>query len=423
MVKDIIEHKQAEEELLLLQKINNMLNAGVGQEEVFKIIVDGLRSMYNYESVAIHLLSEDKKHLTVDGYSSDSKLAQKLEKLTGLTINGYKVHLYEGSLFKEIVDTGKPVIVDDISWVLKSYAGKKIPQSMIKIAAKLTKANWGIGVPLLAGDKIVGVIGCGSVEKLTYEDAQRFANFGAQAGLAIESALTFEKLETAYDELKHSNKLKDLFIDIMRHDLLNPAGSARNMTQMILEDEKDPNKKEPLKLILRSSKRIIEMIENASKLAILESGKELKFEEKDIGQILKRIAIEMTSLADEKNMKIKTNIKGKFKALVNPLIYAVFSNLLDNAIKYGAKNSEVIVKIKEDGSNWKISIADNGDGIPDEEKKAIFNRFKRIQKGAVRGSGLGLAIVKRVVKAHKGRVWVEDNPGGGSIFFVQLKKA
>ncbi len=423
MVKDIIEHKQAEEELLLLQKINNMLNAGVGPEEVFKIIVDGLRSLYNYESVAIHLLSEDKKHLTVDGYSSDSKLAQKLEKLTGLTINGYKVHLYEGSLFKEIVDTGKPVIADDVSWVLKSYAGKKIPQSIIKIAAKLTKANWGIGVPLLAGAKIVGVIGCGSRKKLTYEDAQRFANFGAQVGLAIEKAQTYDRLEIAYDGLKHSNQLKDLFIDIMRHDLLNPAGAARNMAKMVLEDEKDPNKKEPLQVILSSSNRIIEMIENASTLAKLESGEELEFEGRDLGDILKSVSMEMTPLADEKKMNIKITAKGEFKTLVTPLIYDVFSNLLSNAIKYGPENSDVIVGIEEDGSSWKISITDNGPGIPDKDKEAIFDRFKRIQKGEVRGSGLGLAIVKKIVEAHKGRVWVEDNPGGGSIFIVQLKKA
>ncbi len=247
MIEDITERKQAEEELLLLQKINNMLNAGVDPEEVFKTIVDSLRSLYNYESVAIHLLSEDKKHLTIDGYSSDSKLAQKLEKLTGLTIKSYKVHLYEGSLFKEVVDTGKPVIADDVGWVLKSYAGKKIPQSIIKIAAKLTKAKWGIGVPLLAGDKIVGVIGCGSRKKLTYEDAQRFANFGAQVGLAIEKAQTYGRLEVAYDRLKKSNKLKDLFIDIMRHDLLNPAGVARISTMMVLEDEKNPDKKNSFK--------------------------------------------------------------------------------------------------------------------------------------------------------------------------------
>ncbi len=423
LLRNIIERKQAEEELLLLQKINNMLNAGVDPEEVFKTIVDSLRSLYNYESVAIHLLSKDRKHLTVDGYSSDSKVAKKIEKLTGLTVMGYKVYLYEGSMFQEVVETGKPVITDDVSWVLKSYAGRETHQSMIKIAAALTKAKWGIGVPLLAGNKVVGVIGCGSVERLTDEDTQRFANFGAQAGLAIEKAQTYDRLESAYDRLKKSNHLKDLFIDIMTHDLLNPAGVTRNMTQMILEDEKDADKKEPLKLILRSSKRIIEMIENASIIAKLESGEETQFKIIDLCDILKEAVTEMTPLASEKKMKIKMAADGEFKALVNPLIHNVFSNLISNGIKYGSENSDIVLQIKEEGSNWKISVADNGPGIPDKDKEAIFDRFKRIQKGAVRGSGLGLAIVKKIVEAHKGKVWVEDTPGGGSIFFVLLKKA
>ncbi|MEE8358746.1 MAG: HAMP domain-containing sensor histidine kinase, partial [Candidatus Hydrothermarchaeales archaeon] len=60
------------------------------------------------------------------------------------------------------------------------------------------------------------------------------------------------------------------------------------------------------------------------------------------------------------------------------------------------------------------------EGIPDEYKEGVFDRFKRVKKEGVKGTGLGLAIVKKVVEAHNGRVWVEDNPGGGSIFYVTL---
>ncbi|MFQ5888298.1 MAG: sensor histidine kinase [Candidatus Hydrothermarchaeales archaeon] len=165
------------------------------------------------------------------------------------------------------------------------------------------------------------------------------------------------------------------------------------------------------------------MIENASTLAKLESGEELEFKERDLSVILKSATEEMTNLADEKKMKIKIITKGEFKVLVNPLIQVVFSNFLSNAIKYGPEDSDVVVGIEESGPNWKISVADNGPGIPDKDKEAVFGRFKRIKKGPVNGTGLGLAIVRRVVESHKGRVWVEDNPEGGSIFFVQLKKA
>ncbi|MEE8359163.1 MAG: ATP-binding protein [Candidatus Hydrothermarchaeales archaeon] len=204
--KNIAERKYVEEELLLFQKINNTLYAGLSQEKVFKTIADSLRALYNYDSVAIHLLSKDQKHIIVKSYSSDSKVAKKLEKLTGLTLQGYKTPLYEGSILKEIVDTKKPIITEDITWILKSYTDRKSLQKMAKAAAKLTKARWGIGVPLLAGDKVVGIIGCGSIERLTDEDAQRLANFGAQAGLAIERRQKYETLQKMARELAESEE-------------------------------------------------------------------------------------------------------------------------------------------------------------------------------------------------------------------------
>ena len=232
-----------------------------------------------------------------------------------------------------------------------------------------------------------------------------------------------EKVLKRYSEdLKESNRLKDLFIDIMRHDLLNPAGAARSMTDLALKNETDPEKKEILEIIHNSTDRIIDLVENASILAALESGETLEFKETDLGDLLRKAAKEMKHHAEEKKVEIKVPVEGVFKAQANPLIYDVFTNLIGNAIKYGAENSEVVAKIKENGSGWKISVADHGEGIPDEYKEGVFDRFKRVKKEGVMGTGLGLAIVKRVVEAHNGRVWVEDNPGGGSIFYVTLPK-
>ena len=200
MVSDAAEGRQTEEELLLLLKITHMLNRGVTQEEVFKTIVEGLRSLYSYDSVAIHLLGKDHKHLIIKRYSADSRVVRKLEKLTGSIVKGYKVPLYEGSIHKRIIDTKNPVITDDVTWVLKSYAGKTSLQTLAKAAAKLTKAKWGMGVPLLAGDKVLGVIGCGSDAELTDKDAQRLAVFGAQAGMAIEKQRRYDLLEDMVKE-------------------------------------------------------------------------------------------------------------------------------------------------------------------------------------------------------------------------------
>jgi len=231
-----------------------------------------------------------------------------------------------------------------------------------------------------------------------------------------------EKVRIRTKELLESNKLKDLFIDIMRHDLLNPAGVVRSNAQLILMKEKDSKKKESLKAIETSSNRLIKMIENASIFAQLESGQKMDFKKEDLGVILKVIVKEMTPKAKERGVKIKVKAKGKFPATVNPLIGDVFSNFISNAIKYGKEKSDVIVEIKQSGSNWRISVANKGEKILDKYKKTIFDRYKRLEKGAIKGSGLGLAIVKKVIELHKGKVWIEDNLKGGAVFVVELPR-
>ena len=80
------------------------------------------------------------------------------------------------------------------------------------------------------------------------------------------------------------------------------------------------------------------------------------------------------------------------------------------------------VGILDEGDSWRVYLKDFGPGIPDSDKEKIFTRFQRLEKESVQGTGLGLAIAWRLVKLHEGRIWVEDNPEGGSTFFVSLPK-
>ncbi|MEE8359183.1 MAG: ATP-binding protein, partial [Candidatus Hydrothermarchaeales archaeon] len=196
----------------------------------------------------------------------------------------------------------------------------------------------------------------------------------------IERKRAEKELKKYSKELEQFNKVKDMFIDVIRHDMLNPAGVATSMTKMALEGEEDPHKKEILKLILHSSGRIVEMIENASVFATLESGEKLEVEECDLGTVLRSVVREMRPLADKKKTKLKLHADGEYKALTNPLIYDVFLNLISNAIKYGPENSDTVIGIEEDSPHWWISVADNGEGIPDEYKEGVFDRFKRVKK-------------------------------------------
>lgn len=100
----------------------------------------------------------------------------------------------------------------------------------------------------------------------------------------------------------------------------------------------------------------------------------------------------------------------------------VFQNLIANAVKYGAADRILVVTIRAqpDGDSWRISVADNGIGIPADQTKRIFGIFQRLHAVNVEGCGIGLTSCKKVIEHHGGRIWVESEPDKGSIFFFTL---
>ncbi len=103
----------------------------------------------------------------------------------------------------------------------------------------------------------------------------------------------------------------------------------------------------------------------------------------------------------------------------------VLTNLIENAVRYTPPESPIEVSAQIDGEQMVISISDRGPGIPQADKERIFDKFYRVlstQRNAatIPGSGLGLAVSKGLVEAHGGHIWVEDRPGGGSLFRFTL---
>ncbi|WP_456475533.1 ATP-binding protein [Candidatus Pyrohabitans sp.] len=237
-----------------------------------------------------------------------------------------------------------------------------------------------------------------------------------------ERKLAEEQVQKYAKELERSNQLKDLFIDIMAHDLLNIVSIMSSMEELLLKRQSALEESREFMVITGSTERLISMIKNASKLAKLESVEKLELEEQDLCEIVKVVISTFKPMLDEKELKVELTCDGSSIANVNPCIEDVFSNLLSNAIKYSPEKSKITVEILDEGESLKICVRDRGEGVPDEYKDEIFSRFRRLEKRGAAGRGLGLAIVKRIVELHSGEVWVEDNPGGGSIFNVRIPK-
>lgn len=233
-----------------------------------------------------------------------------------------------------------------------------------------------------------------------------------------------QELEKHTAELEQLNALKDLFSDIIRHDLLTPAGTIKGYVELLQEIESDPDKLSMLRVVEESTKRLIDLIESASKYERLNSIDEIDYYCTDLVSIFRSTLLEFASYAEKKNISVEILSEGPCYSDVNPLVSEVFANLLSNAIKYSPENERIGISFLEKSDNFRITVTDRGDGILDENKISVFNRFKRLNKKGVKGTGLGLAIVKRIMELHGGSYGVEDNPEGkGSVFWVTFNKA
>ena len=230
-----------------------------------------------------------------------------------------------------------------------------------------------------------------------------------------------QRLREYADRLERSNNLKDLFSDIMRHDLLNPLGVVKNIFELLEEDLPDAGIERELAMVKRNVAKIEDLVHSAARFGQVESAKDMEFENRNLKEILEEVARGLSSEGLKKDMKIMV-FQDDYYAETSPFIEDVFSNLITNAIKYSPDGSEIEVDCEDLGDKLMISVSDRGIGVPDEHKQGIFERFKRVEKGSVKGSGLGLAIVKRVVELHNGDVWVEDRPDGGSTFAFTIPK-
>ncbi len=235
--------------------------------------------------------------------------------------------------------------------------------------------------------------------------------------------LSEDHLKQYADKLQRSNEMKELFTDILRHDLLNPAGNIKGFTELLLEIENNEQKRSMLERIQKNDDKLIDMIDTAAKFAKLESQDELEFAIIDLGNLLRNVAESLRPMMESRKIEVFTRFSGVYNSNVNPIIEEVFANFLTNAVKYSYENTSIFIDILDDADMWKVAVTDQGEGISDADKPYVFDRFKRVTKKGVKGTGLGLAIVKRIAELHGGEVGVEDNPGGkGSRFWILLKK-
>ena len=129
-----------------------------------------MHSQTQAKEPSIYLLSEDKKYLQVKEYDMSSKLLNGIIKLVGFHIEDYRIPLFEGSLLKRTLDSGKPFFTNDIARMLKDYTEDTSLKRLAGALSKLGNVNYYTAIPLMAGNEPVGMLAFGSKKKIELED-------------------------------------------------------------------------------------------------------------------------------------------------------------------------------------------------------------------------------------------------------------
>jgi signal transduction histidine kinase len=232
----------------------------------------------------------------------------------------------------------------------------------------------------------------------------------------------------AEEELKAAKAQAELYLDLMGHDISNIQQIALGYLELARDMQTDEVSREfidkPMEVLQRSSR----LIRNVRKLQKLQEGV-LPTVTVDVCTVLADVQREFRA-APRKAIKLNINGYGYCGVMANELLHDVFANLVSNAIKHTGDRAEVGISLErvtvEDRHCCRVTVEDNGPGIPDDFKDKIFNRMLKGTDKA-KGMGLGLYLVKSLVDSYNGRVWVEDRVKGdhtkGARFVVMLPVA
>ena len=368
---DITERKLAEETLRQ-------------SEEKYRTIIENIEDGYYEIDLAGNMIFFNESLLKLTGYSR--------EEFKGMNNRDYMNKEDAKELFKHfnlVYKTGKSA--QNISWRAKRKDGaERVAEASISLIHNSD------GLP-------VGFRG------IVRDQTDR-----------IKAAENLKKSEEQYrslsKELIVSNSMKELLLDVIVHDLKNPAGIIKGFTEIALEN--DP-KNEILEEIDQGTDSLLKVIADATILSKITIGDTIEKEDLDLANIINVIIKEHSSLLQYEEMTLDMKIEELIVA-ANPIISEVFRNYISNAIKHAKVGKKVIIDAEYEDKFVVINVKDFGKTIEKKDRENIFMRKVQLDKS--KGRGLGLAIVKRIAEAHNAEVGVKPNKPNGNNFYIKIPK-
>jgi signal transduction histidine kinase len=426
----------------LLQRLASLTNIGktislrFTTDELLMAIYTECRAVIDCSLFSIALLEE-----------STGELSFELDVREGAMLPKERLRLGEG-LNSWVIEHHQPLLIgstaEEQRFGVKSIADTKPTES------------W-LGVPMIARDRVVGVIAVESYKKnaFTADDLILLTAIANQAAVAIENAHLYRDLEgltyaleqrvmERTNELRETNlrllaadRSKNQFLANMSHELRTPLNSIIGFSSVLIEATRgliQPRLHRFLENIHTAGNHLLELINDILDLSKIEAGKmELRADLFDLRETIAAVDRVMRGFASEAKVQIIARIETSVPQvrLDEGRLKQILFNLLSNAVKFSPQGGVVAIScgfVAASASplgfdTVRIDVTDEGIGIPADELQRIFDEFyqtedgRRARKG---GTGLGLSLTRNFVELHHGRIDVRSRPGDGSTFTLYL---
>ncbi|MFD2787848.1 sensor histidine kinase [Hymenobacter rubripertinctus] len=249
-----------------------------------------------------------------------------------------------------------------------------------------------------------------------------------------------QRKQQEIDELHRLQELRREFLADVSHELKTPIFAAQGFVHTVLEEEEEDGmdaftRKRFLRKAATSLDALDALVQDLVTISQLEKGVvRMRRQRFDLAQLVRDIFEQLELKAAKRRVTLELRCPdGPATQPMRVLadrnrIRQVLINLIDNAIKYGREQGHVRICLEESGKSIRISVQDDGEGIPKQHQSRIFERFYRIDKSRTResrdagGSGLGLAISKHIIEAHKSTIRVQSEPGQGTTLEFKLPR-
>ena len=241
-----------------------------------------------------------------------------------------------------------------------------------------------------------------------------------------------QKLTESNEYLKEHDRLKSEFVMTVSHELRTPLTIFKNILSNAMAGvmgKVSPKLLRNLEMADEAIGRLTSIINDFLDVSKLEVGKmKLYPENLCVQQTISKLVDMIRFVTDSKNIQLDLEMPEE-NLYINAdyeKITRVINNIIENATKFVPEETgKIIMRVEDKGERVRISIEDNGPGIHGDDKEKVFDQFVQVEKHigpGKHGTGLGLAICRDLIQLHSGRIWIEDNPGGGAIFRILLPK-